>query len=105
MPSPLALLAISDLSVYIRFLPLSSVSYHILTRAAFERKLKEKGHIVDQDVMKVAEVARRLGVNIKTVYRMLELGQLRGVRAGRLWLVPTSAFQDYLEGRDGEGSE
>jgi excisionase family DNA binding protein len=56
--------------------------------------------------IKVSEVAARLGVNPKTVYRMLETGQLRGVRAGRLWRVPVEALDDYLRtGSPGGGAD
>ena len=57
--------------------------------------------------IKVADVAGRLGVNPKTVYRMLETGQLRGVRAGRLWRVPADALDEYLRagGQRGEAGE
>lgn len=52
-----------------------------------------------KQVLTVDEVADRLSVKPKTVYEMLKKGQLRGVRAGRLWRVPLIAFEDYLKGR------
>ena len=57
-----------------------------------------------QEAMKVKEVARRLRVNVKTVYRMLETGQLNGVRAGRLWRIPVTSFEEYLHGSRAAGS-
>lgn len=47
----------------------------------------------------VEEIAQRLRINRRTVYRMIERGQLRAVRAGRLWRVPMDSLQDYLRGR------
>jgi excisionase family DNA binding protein len=52
--------------------------------------------MLEPAALKVSTVAQRLGVNPKTVYRMLETGQLRGVRAGRLWRVPVDALDEYL---------
>jgi excisionase family DNA binding protein len=50
-----------------------------------------------KQVLTVDEVAVRLSVERKTVYGMLKRGELKGVRAGRLWRIPVSAFQSYLK--------
>jgi excisionase family DNA binding protein len=55
-----------------------------------------------EQVLTVTEVAQRLRVNVKTVYRMLEKGRLHGVRVGRLWRVPDEALSEYLQsGKEG----
>jgi len=52
-----------------------------------------------KEALTVDEVALRLNVERKTIYGMLKRGDLRGVRAGRLWRVPLAAFQSYVNGR------
>jgi len=47
----------------------------------------------------VAQTADLLQVSEKTVRRMLDEGQLHGVRAGRNWRIPASALDDYLAGK------
>ncbi len=47
----------------------------------------------------VAEVAQRLAVHPKTVYRMLEGGSIRGVRAGRVWRIPPESLEEFLRGQ------
>lgn len=54
---------------------------------------------MDNRALKVAEVANCMALNPKTVYRMLERGELRGVKAGRVWRVPADALAEYLKGR------
>lgn len=54
---------------------------------------------MDNKALKVAEVADRMALNPKTVYRMLERGELRGVKAGRVWRVPVDALVEYLKGK------
>lgn len=51
---------------------------------------------MDAAVLTVAEVARRLSVSPTTVYRLLDSGQLHGVRAGRLWRVPADVVDEYI---------
>ncbi len=50
----------------------------------------------------VDEVANRLNVRPRTVYRLIQKGKLRGVKVGRLWRVPEFAFQSFLEGESEE---
>lgn len=47
---------------------------------------------------KVAEVARRLRVDPRTIYRVIASGHLRAVRVGRVWRVPADALEAYLDG-------
>ena len=47
----------------------------------------------------VGEVAERLRVNPKTVYRMVRKGTLRGVRIGSLWRIPAETLEEYLTGK------
>jgi excisionase family DNA binding protein len=52
----------------------------------------------EQETLKVAEVAKRLRVDPRTVRRMIDRGDLRGVRVGRLYRVPVDALEAYLRG-------
>jgi excisionase family DNA binding protein len=47
--------------------------------------------------LKVAEVARRLQVDPRTVYGMIRRGELRGVKAGRVWRVPVESLTAFLQ--------
>jgi len=58
--------------------------------------VKRADRYVGTAALTVCEVARRLNVSQRTVYRILETGQLHGVRAGRLWRVPVDAVDEYL---------
>lgn len=42
------------------------------------------------------EAAGRLAVNIRTIYRLIDAGELRAVRVGRVWRIPMDALQEYL---------
>jgi excisionase family DNA binding protein len=47
--------------------------------------------------LKVAEVARRLQVDPRTIYGMIRRGELRGVKAGRVWRVPVESLTAFLQ--------
>jgi excisionase family DNA binding protein len=49
-------------------------------------------------VLDVDGVAEQLGVSRWLVYDLLNSGQLRGVRVGRLWRVPQGAIDSFLNG-------
>lgn len=48
------------------------------------------------EALRVPQVAERLGVANALVYDLLRSGQLRGVRVGRLWRVPSEAVREFL---------
>lgn len=52
-----------------------------------------------QRVLTVAEVAERLSVHPKTVYSLLARGELRGVKAGRIWRVPAEELEVCLRAK------
>ncbi len=43
------------------------------------------------------EVAKDLGVSRRTVYEWLRLGQLRGYRAGKKWVIKTEDMEAFLK--------
>ena len=55
-------------------------------------------------VYTVEEVAELLKVNARTVYKMVERGEIRSVRAGRQIRITDEALNAYLRGERPEGS-
>jgi excisionase family DNA binding protein len=53
-----------------------------------------------EDLLTLAEAAEALRVSQATVRRLIDAGELRGVRVGRLWRVPKAALEAYLGGDD-----
>lgn len=53
-------------------------------------------------VYRVDEVADVLRVSVRTVYRLLDRGALRSVRAGRAVLVPRESVEAFLREGGGE---
>jgi excisionase family DNA binding protein len=49
------------------------------------------------DLLTLEEVATRLRVKVKTVRAWLQRGRLRGIKAGRLWRVPTDALEAFVK--------
>lgn len=50
----------------------------------------------DKVVMTVEEVAKKLRVDPRTVYRMIEQGMLQAIRVGRLWRIPQESLDRLL---------
>ena len=53
-----------------------------------------------EELLTIAQVAKHLQVSVATVRRLIDAGELRGVRVGRLWRVPKAALEEYLGGDD-----
>jgi len=53
-----------------------------------------------EELLTIAQVAKHLQVSVATVRRLIDAGELRGVRVGRLWRVPKAALEAYLGGED-----
>ena len=53
---------------------------------------------IEDKGLSVQEAARRLGVSRSTVWRMVQSGELRCVRAGKRVIVPVSVTNEYLAG-------
>jgi excisionase family DNA binding protein len=53
-----------------------------------------------EKLLTLAEAAEALRVSQATVRRLIDAGELRGVRVGRLWRVPKAALEAYLGGDD-----
>lgn len=52
----------------------------------------------------VEEVAEILKVHTRTVYRMLERGELRGFQVGRLWRIPQDSLETFMRGQPPDAS-
>lgn len=48
-------------------------------------------------VYTVEQVAEQLRVNSRTVYRLLEAGELQGVKVGRMWRITPEALNSFLK--------
>lgn len=48
------------------------------------------------EVYTVNELAKMLKVATQTVYRLLESGELKGVKVGRVWRVRREDLEEYL---------
>jgi len=51
-------------------------------------------------VITVEELGERLGVGLSTAYEMVNDGYVRARQINRKWLIPLSALDEYLAGRD-----
>jgi excisionase family DNA binding protein len=56
----------------------------------------------ERRVLTPRQVAEQLVVSERTVIRLIERGELRGIRVGRQWRVPKEALEDYLRGESQE---
>jgi PAS domain S-box-containing protein/excisionase family DNA binding protein len=52
-------------------------------------------HASPTAALTITEVARRLGVHPKTIYRLVVAGRLPAVKVGRVWRVPLDALAGY----------
>ena len=51
-----------------------------------------------EKILTAEEVAEYLKVNIRTVYKLLESGELQGRKIGRIWRITESAVNEYMAG-------
>ena len=49
-----------------------------------------------QDIMTIYDVAEALFIGKNRVYELLEKGNLKGFRIGRVWKIPKKAVQEYI---------
>lgn len=52
-----------------------------------------------ETVQRVPEVAKRLDCSRDAVYRLVNSGELRAIRVGRLVRIPESALADFIAGK------
>ena len=54
-------------------------------------------------LLTITDVSERLKINRSTVWRLLDSGELRGFRIGRVWRVKEEDLAAYIEGLRGRG--
>jgi len=52
----------------------------------------------------INQVVEELGVHRNTVENWLRSGKLKGVRAGKLWRIPSDALDEFLK-EGGQGTQ
>ena len=58
-----------------------------------------------EKILTPAEVADVMRLNRRTVYKLLESGELRGRKVGRVWRIPQSAIGEYMDGDQAGGGD
>lgn len=53
------------------------------------------------DIMDVFDVAEALQIGKNRVYELLEKGELKGFRIGRVWKIPRVSLEDYILSQSG----
>jgi excisionase family DNA binding protein len=61
-----------------------------------------RGKTMETLVYKPRELFKLLGVPKNTGYELLRSGEIKSVRAGRSFLIPRKAMEDFLAGEDRE---
>ena len=51
----------------------------------------------EDKVYTVEQVAEQLKVHMRTVYRLLEAGEIQGVKVGRQWRITPEALNAFLQ--------
>ena len=52
-----------------------------------------------EGTLSVSEAARKLGISLDGVYRLLYAGKLAGTKTDGKWRVPAAAVEERLQGR------
>jgi len=52
-------------------------------------------------VLSVKQVADRLGVSIRTVYKHVKSGNLKAVKIGYLWRIREEDFEEFIRPKGG----
>jgi excisionase family DNA binding protein len=59
----------------------------------------EGGHIGMEEQLSVGQAARKLGISLDAVYRLLYSGKLEGSKNDGKWHIPTATVEDRLRKR------
>lgn len=54
-------------------------------------------------VFKVEDIAKMLSISRNTAYELVRSGKIRSVKIGRIYRIPRSAVEDYLNASDETG--
>ncbi len=56
----------------------------------------------EPEIYTVEEIAEKLRVSPRTVYRMVQRGEIRGLRVGDLYRIPRESFEAFMRGEKAE---
>lgn len=57
------------------------------------------------DLMSIQEVAGRLDISVRTVYKYIKENRIEAVRIGRMWRIPVAAYLAFIYGSAAEKME
>ncbi|MCD8151350.1 MAG: helix-turn-helix domain-containing protein [Clostridiales bacterium] len=49
-----------------------------------------------RDIMTVFDVAEALGIGKNRIYELMEAGELKAFRIGRIWKIPKRSVETYI---------
>lgn len=55
---------------------------------------------MEQQFLTLAQVAERLQVTERTIYRYLEAKELKGIKIGRVWRIRPDDLETFLSARE-----
>jgi len=61
------------------------------------KRTQRNGNRLLKDFLSPRDVADRSGIGLMGIYKLLESGQLPGIRVGARWYIPTAAYESRLE--------
>ena len=56
----------------------------------------------EPEIYTVEEVAAKLRVSPRSVYRLVERGEMRAIRVGGLYRIPRASFEAFMRGEKPE---
>lgn len=51
----------------------------------------------NNDILKIEDVMEYLNIGKNTIYGLLQSGELKAFRIGKLWKIPRKAVEEYVE--------
>jgi excisionase family DNA binding protein len=62
-----------------------------------EKKKSRHEMLESGEFIRADQVARKLGVSRRHVFRLLREGKLPGIKLGRVWIISCSSLNKYLK--------
>ena len=51
----------------------------------------------NNDILRIEDVMEYLNIGKNTIYGLLQSGELKGFKIGKLWKIPRKALEEYVE--------
>lgn len=51
----------------------------------------------NNDILRIEDVMEYLNIGKNTIYGLLQSGELKAFRIGKLWKIPRKALEEYVE--------